>query len=69
MVYSLRDLSIEIRVDDDVWRAVESLDQAGPQDRVFTLDRKAGKVVFGDGEHGARLTSGFQGLDALTVPV
>ena len=58
MVNSLRDQSIEIRVDDDVWQVVESLEQAGPQDHVFTLDRKAGKIRFGDGRQGARPPAG-----------
>ena len=55
---SLRDLSIEMRVDGEVWQVVESPEEAGPEDHVFTLDRKAGKIVFGDGEHGARPPAG-----------
>ena len=58
MVNVLRDLSIEIRIDDDFWQVVESLNQAGPQDHVVTLDRKAGKIRFGDGRHGARPPAG-----------
>lgn len=55
---SLRDLSIEIRVDGEVWQIVESLKEAGPEDRVYTLDRKAGNIRFGDGGNGARLPTG-----------
>lgn len=55
---ALSDRSIEIRIDDDVWQVVESLDQAGPQDHVYTLDRKAGKIRFGDGRQGARPPAG-----------
>jgi hypothetical protein len=35
------------------WTEVESLDPAGPFDRVFELDAEAGVVTFGDGERGA----------------
>jgi len=58
MVNTLRDFSIEILVDDDVWQVVESLEQAGSQDHVVTLDRKAGKIRFGDGRQGARPSAG-----------
>lgn len=34
------------------WTAVESLDPAGPFERVFALDREAGVVLFGDGRRG-----------------
>ncbi len=58
MVNALRDFSIEIRVDDDVWQVVESLEQAGPRDHVFALDQRAGKIRFGDGRQGARPPAG-----------
>jgi predicted phage baseplate assembly protein len=34
------------------WTMVDSLDGAGPFDRVFTLDAEAGLVTFGDGQNG-----------------
>jgi hypothetical protein len=34
------------------WNPVESLDSAGPFDRVFVLDGEAGEVTFGDGKRG-----------------
>lgn len=34
------------------WRAVDSLDAATPNDRVFALDREAGTITFGDGIRG-----------------
>jgi hypothetical protein len=34
------------------WHAVDSLDSAGPFDRVFVLDGEAGVVTFGDGKRG-----------------
>ncbi|MDR2615238.1 MAG: baseplate J/gp47 family protein [Oscillospiraceae bacterium] len=36
-----------------VWRYVEDLHSAGPGERVFTLDVKSEKIIFGDGERGA----------------
>lgn len=34
------------------WLEVEDLAAAGPLDRVYTLDREAGAITFGDGIHG-----------------
>ena len=34
------------------WREVESLDGAGPNDRVFEVDHARGTIRFGDGAHG-----------------
>jgi hypothetical protein len=34
------------------WREVDSLDGAGPNDRVFALDAEAGTLAFGDGKRG-----------------
>ena len=58
MANSPRDLSIEISIDGDSWQVVESLEQAGPQDEVFTLDLKTGEIRFGDGQHGRRPEAG-----------
>jgi hypothetical protein len=34
------------------WTEIASLDNAGPNDRVFELDAEAGTLLFGDGAHG-----------------
>jgi hypothetical protein len=34
------------------WREVDDLAPCGPDERVFTLDRGSGAIVFGDGRHG-----------------
>jgi predicted phage baseplate assembly protein len=43
-----------------VWRAVNDLSLYGPDDRVYVLDHSSGKVLFGDGTHGAALPEGFR---------
>jgi hypothetical protein len=40
------------------WIEVPSLAGSGPDDRHFRLDREAGRVTFGDGEHGRRPAPG-----------
>ncbi len=35
------------------WTEVDSLDEVGPEDRVFSVDHAAGSIQFGDGVHGA----------------
>jgi phage tail sheath protein FI len=40
------------------WTRVDELGRAGPNDRVFELDREQGELVFGDGRHGATPPSG-----------
>jgi hypothetical protein len=45
--------SFTVRVDNEEWGEVQSLAQAGPQDRVFAVD-STGTVVFGDGISGRR---------------
>lgn len=37
------------------WREVEDFDAAGPFDLVYTLDREAGRITFGDGDRGMPL--------------
>jgi hypothetical protein len=34
------------------WTEIDSLDRAGPDDRVFELDAEAGQIIFGDGRNG-----------------
>ncbi|HTT18613.1 MAG TPA: hypothetical protein VMG82_06700 [Candidatus Sulfotelmatobacter sp.] len=41
----------EVLVDGERWTRISSLDQAGPEDKVFVLDHD-GTLVLGDGEHG-----------------
>lgn len=43
----------ELYVNQDLWQHVESLADAEPDARVYTLDRESGEVTFGDGKHGA----------------
>ncbi|MEQ4302113.1 alpha-L-arabinofuranosidase C-terminal domain-containing protein [Plantactinospora sp. B6F1] len=47
-----------LRVGGTTWRRVDSLDTAGPTDRVYTLRPHIGEVAFGDGRHGAIPPSG-----------
>jgi hypothetical protein len=49
--------SFAVRVDDEEWGEIQSLAQAGPEDRVFALD-STGTVVFGDGTSGRRHPAG-----------
>lgn len=53
--------TLEVRVDDLLWREVASFFQAGGEDRVFTVrpgDGQSTEVLFGDGRKGARLPTG-----------
>ena len=58
---------LEVRVDGILWSRVETFYTAGPDDRVYVLrtdaDGKA-RVVFGDGERGARPPSGVGNVRA-----
>lgn len=59
--------SLEIRVDGIAWKEVPSLYPAGPQDRVYVVridDDAVATVIFGDGEHGARLPTGQENVIA-----
>jgi len=61
MVSPVMDLKIDLEIDGVQWRRVDSLEGAGPGDRVFSIrigeDGTAG-VVFGDGIEGARPQAG-----------
>ncbi len=46
------------------WEAVDNLLFAGSRDRVYTLERSTGRVLFGDGEHGAIPTAGSDNIMA-----
>ncbi|MCC7564807.1 MAG: putative baseplate assembly protein [Methanomicrobiaceae archaeon] len=59
--------SLEIRVNDLLWREAESLIDAGPGDRCYTVRTEEDgttTVTFGDGERGARLPSGRENVTA-----
>ncbi|MCR6492625.1 baseplate J/gp47 family protein [Cellulomonas sp. P24] len=70
---------LEVRVDDVRWHQVESLDEAGPQDRVYVVRPSEGTppgtgdtaedagpvtIVQGDGVHGARAATGAENVVA-----
>ncbi|HZG84039.1 alpha-L-arabinofuranosidase C-terminal domain-containing protein [Paenibacillus sp.] len=42
-----------VYVDDVEWKVVDCLSSAGPNDQVCTLECHFGKIIFGDGKHGA----------------
>lgn len=54
----------ELYLNQDLWRHIPSLDSAGPDDKVFTLDTRTGTVRFGDGVHGARPPDGAATVQA-----
>jgi hypothetical protein len=45
---------VTVLVAGERWTEIKSLASAGPQDKVFVLDRTTGTVEFGDGTHGQR---------------
>jgi hypothetical protein len=51
---------VEVWVDDQRWRQVESLVEAGPRERVYAVDQGEGQATirFGDGERGRRPAAG-----------
>lgn len=49
-----------VYVGGSAWTRVESLAEAGPRSRVYTIDRQTGKISFGDGRHGAIPPAGQQ---------
>lgn len=59
--------SLEIRVNDILWKEVPSLYGVGPTERVYTTQQDSQAVttvIFGDGTTGARLPSGQQNVRA-----
>ncbi len=57
----------ELKLHDEVWRRVPSLQDAGADDRVFVLSIDAdgrATLTFGDGKQGARLPSGTDQITA-----
>ncbi|MDB2438582.1 hypothetical protein N9W89_07675 [Hellea sp.] len=60
--------ALEIRVNDMRWQQVESLAEAGPADRVYTvtsIGMEPSKITFGNGTEGARLPTGENNITAL----
>jgi phage tail sheath protein FI len=57
---------VEVRATEGwiAWTQIEDLATAGPEDRVYVLDRGHGELVFGDGQHGARLPTGRDNVRA-----
>jgi hypothetical protein len=61
------DSELTVRVGEVAWREDPTLFGAAPTDRVYTLrtdEQERAYVVFGDGEHGARLPSGQNNVRA-----
>ena len=59
--------TLEVRVNDLLWREVPSFFRAGPEDRVYTVrpTEEGGTVVqFGDGRNGARVPTGQENIRA-----
>jgi hypothetical protein len=54
----------ELYLNQDLWRHIESLADAAPDAKVFTLDPQTGDIRFGDGEHGARPPNGAATIQA-----
>jgi hypothetical protein len=59
--------TLEVRVDGVLWHEVDSFAGRGPNDRVYvtsTGEDGRTRVTFGDGVHGARLTTGVENVRA-----
>jgi hypothetical protein len=48
------------------WHPVAALGEAGPDDRVYTLDEASGVVSFGDGVHGLAVPGGYRNVIAVS---
>ncbi|GAC1341916.1 MAG: hypothetical protein NVS4B9_10010 [Ktedonobacteraceae bacterium] len=60
--------TLQVRVNNILWHEIDSLVEAGPTDRDFiTETADAGKtaVIFGNGQHGARLPTGVENVQAV----
>jgi hypothetical protein len=49
-----KSLKVVVTVNKRQWNAVSSFSDAGPNDRVFTLNHETGNIAFGDGVNGAK---------------
>lgn len=59
--------TLSVTVNDLFWSEVDSLDQAGPKDRVYVTERdeqEQTSILFGDGVHGLRLPTGTANVAA-----
>lgn len=59
--------TLRVSVDDVAWQQVETLDVAGPAERVYTARGQPDgtvTVTMGDGEHGARVPTGSENVRA-----
>jgi uncharacterized iron-regulated membrane protein len=54
----------ELYLNQDLWRHVDALPDAGPDDRVFTIDADSGELRFGDGVNGAAPPTGAVAVQA-----
>jgi hypothetical protein len=66
-----QNFKIELQVDGEVWRRVSTLENAGPDDRVYVLetnDDGTSTVSFGDGKQGARLPTGTEKVTVTYKP-
>jgi alpha-N-arabinofuranosidase len=48
----VRTTGFRLTIVDEVWTRIADLAQAGPNQRVYTLDPQSGAIAFGDGTHG-----------------
>ncbi|KEO83293.1 putative baseplate assembly protein [Tumebacillus flagellatus] len=48
-----------------LWQPIDHLEDSGPQDRFYRIDRTTGRIRFGDGRHGKALPEG--GADRIRV--
>jgi hypothetical protein len=46
-------ITIMVTVNNEAWRRVASMQDAGPDDPVFVLNSQTGTIIFGDGVNGA----------------
>ena len=54
----------ELYLSQHLWQHVESLVDAAPDARVFSLDPETGQIIFGDGQHGMRPPEGPSTIQA-----
>jgi len=68
---SRQKVKVELEVNGELWRRVQTFDGAGPDDRVYvarTNEDGTTTLTFGDGKHGARLPSGTDQVTATYKP-
>lgn len=46
--------AVDVSVNGEVWRRVENLLDAGPDDAVYVLDPESVRIAFGDGVNGLK---------------